>query len=186
LATNWVEKFFEGTRGRMVTLPRCSGRSVEERVRALDLTDNGVRAHLAVLERDGIVRQRGRYARLRVCPSASAATVARGLAAASMWRQPMTLPKDRCACQRQMDLEVKSDYPGMRLVQPRCRKLQCTTNELFNRPGKLSGMPGFDSFRGIPNKESMRVEREHHVQGATRVLFLRHLEGPQDAVGLHE
>ena len=29
------------------------------RARALDLTDNGVRAHLAVLERDGIVRQRG-------------------------------------------------------------------------------------------------------------------------------
>jgi predicted ArsR family transcriptional regulator len=32
---------------------------VEDLARALDLTDNGVRAHLAVLERDGIVRQRG-------------------------------------------------------------------------------------------------------------------------------
>jgi predicted ArsR family transcriptional regulator len=36
---------------------RCS--EVEDLARALDLTDNGVRAHLAVLERDGIVRQRG-------------------------------------------------------------------------------------------------------------------------------
>jgi predicted ArsR family transcriptional regulator len=59
LATNWDEKFFESTRGRMVTLLRRSGRTVEELARALGLTDNGIRAHLAVLERDGIVRQRG-------------------------------------------------------------------------------------------------------------------------------
>jgi predicted ArsR family transcriptional regulator len=59
LATNRDEKFFESTRGRMVTLLRRSGRTVEELARALGLTDNGIRAHLAVLERDGIVRQRG-------------------------------------------------------------------------------------------------------------------------------
>jgi len=43
----------------MVTLLRRSGRTVEDLAGALGLTDNGVRAHLAVLERDGIVRQRG-------------------------------------------------------------------------------------------------------------------------------
>jgi predicted ArsR family transcriptional regulator len=59
VATNWNERFFESTRGQIVTLLRRSGRTVEELARALDLTDNGVRAHLAVLERDGIVRQRG-------------------------------------------------------------------------------------------------------------------------------
>jgi predicted ArsR family transcriptional regulator len=59
LATNWDERFFESTRGQIVTLLRRSGRTVEDLARALDLTDNGVRAHLAVLERDGIVRQRG-------------------------------------------------------------------------------------------------------------------------------
>jgi predicted ArsR family transcriptional regulator len=59
LAKNWDEKFFESTRGRMVTLLRRSGRTVEDLAGALGLTDNGVRAHLAVLERDGIVRQRG-------------------------------------------------------------------------------------------------------------------------------
>ena len=59
MATTWDEKFFESTRGRMVTLLRRSGRTVEDLARALGLTDNGVRAHLAVLERDGIVRQRG-------------------------------------------------------------------------------------------------------------------------------
>ena len=59
MAWNWDEKFFESTRGRMVTLLRRSGRTVEKFARALDLTDNGVRAHLAILERDGIVRQRG-------------------------------------------------------------------------------------------------------------------------------
>lgn len=59
MATNWDERFFESTRGRMVTLLRRSGRTVEELARSLGLTDNGVRAHLSVLERDGIVRQRG-------------------------------------------------------------------------------------------------------------------------------
>jgi predicted ArsR family transcriptional regulator len=59
LARNWDERFFESTRGKIVTLLRRSGRTVEELARALGLTDNGVRAHLAVLERDGIVRQRG-------------------------------------------------------------------------------------------------------------------------------
>jgi predicted ArsR family transcriptional regulator len=59
LATNWDERFFESTRGQIVTLLRRSGRTVEDLARALDLTNNGVRAHLAVLERDGIVRQRG-------------------------------------------------------------------------------------------------------------------------------
>ena len=59
MATNWDERFFESTRGQIVTLLRRSRRTVEELARALGLTDNGIRAHLAVLERDGIVRQRG-------------------------------------------------------------------------------------------------------------------------------
>jgi predicted ArsR family transcriptional regulator len=59
LATNWDQRFFESTRGQIVTLLRRSGRTVEDLAGALDLTDNGVRAHLAVLERDGIARQRG-------------------------------------------------------------------------------------------------------------------------------
>jgi predicted ArsR family transcriptional regulator len=59
LTTNWDERFFESTRGQIVTLLRRSRRTVEELARALGLTDNGIRAHLAVLERDGIVRQRG-------------------------------------------------------------------------------------------------------------------------------
>jgi predicted ArsR family transcriptional regulator len=59
LATNWDERFFESTRGQVVTLLRRSEHTVEELARALGLTDNGVRAHLQVLERDGIVRQRG-------------------------------------------------------------------------------------------------------------------------------
>jgi predicted ArsR family transcriptional regulator len=59
MATNWDRRFFESTRGRIVTLLRRSGRTVEKLARELGLTDNGVRAHLATLERDGIVRQRG-------------------------------------------------------------------------------------------------------------------------------
>lgn len=59
MATNWDEKFFESTRGQIVTLLRRSGRTVDELAKALGLTNNGVRAHLATLERDGIVRQHG-------------------------------------------------------------------------------------------------------------------------------
>jgi predicted ArsR family transcriptional regulator len=59
LAAYWDHKFFESTRGRIVTLLRRAGRTVEELARELGLTNNGVRAHLATLERDGMVRQRG-------------------------------------------------------------------------------------------------------------------------------
>ena len=59
MGTRLDRKFFESTRGRIVTLLRRSGRTVEDLAGALGLTGNGVRAHLAVLERDGIVRQRG-------------------------------------------------------------------------------------------------------------------------------
>jgi predicted ArsR family transcriptional regulator len=38
---------------------RRTGRTVDELAQELKLTDNGVRAHLATLERDGIVQQRG-------------------------------------------------------------------------------------------------------------------------------
>ena len=53
------QRFFTSTRGRIVTLLRRASRTVDELAAALDLTDNAVRAHLATLERDGIVQQRG-------------------------------------------------------------------------------------------------------------------------------
>ena len=59
MSPNWDDRFFESTRGQIVTLLRRSGRTVEELAHSQGLTDNGVRAHLAVLERDGLVRQRG-------------------------------------------------------------------------------------------------------------------------------
>ena len=52
-------QLFEGTRGKMVALLRRGGRTVEELATAVGLTNNGVRAHLAMLERDGVVRQGG-------------------------------------------------------------------------------------------------------------------------------
>ena len=55
----WHQKFFKSTRGKVVTLLRRGDRTVEELAQELDLTDNGVRVHLATLERDGIVWQRG-------------------------------------------------------------------------------------------------------------------------------
>ena len=53
------QRFFESTRGQIVTILRGSPSTVEELATQLELTDNAVRAHLATLERDGIVRQSG-------------------------------------------------------------------------------------------------------------------------------
>jgi predicted ArsR family transcriptional regulator len=53
------KRFFESTRGQIVTILRASPCTVEELAGKLELTDNAVRAHLLTLERDGFVRQSG-------------------------------------------------------------------------------------------------------------------------------
>ncbi|MBD0371812.1 MAG: ArsR family transcriptional regulator [Pyrinomonadaceae bacterium] len=53
------ERFFESTRGRIVSLLRGTSGTVTELAEKLELTDNAVRAHLLSLERDGLVRQSG-------------------------------------------------------------------------------------------------------------------------------
>lgn len=52
-------RFFASTRGQIITLLLRSSRTVDELAQALGLTDNAVRVHLATLERDGMVQQRG-------------------------------------------------------------------------------------------------------------------------------
>jgi predicted ArsR family transcriptional regulator len=54
-----TDRFFESTRGKIVTLLRQSGMTADEVAQALGLTDNAVRAHLTTLERDGLVRPNG-------------------------------------------------------------------------------------------------------------------------------
>ena len=54
---NWNRQFFVSTRGQIITLLRRSSRTVDELAVALDLTHTAVRAHLAALERDGLVHQ---------------------------------------------------------------------------------------------------------------------------------
>lgn len=53
------KRFFDSTRGQIVTLLRSAPCTVDELAGKLNLTDNAVRAHLATLERDGLVRQSG-------------------------------------------------------------------------------------------------------------------------------
>jgi predicted ArsR family transcriptional regulator len=53
------KRFFESSRGRIVSLLRDGRRTVNELAAELGLTDNAIRAHLASLERDGLVRQSG-------------------------------------------------------------------------------------------------------------------------------
>ena len=53
------DRFFDSTRGRIVTLLRGTTGTVNELSDKLALTDNAVRAQLVSLERDGLVRQTG-------------------------------------------------------------------------------------------------------------------------------
>ena len=53
------KRFFDSTRGQIVSLLRGSTGTVSELAAKLGLTDNAVRAHLLTLERDGLVRQSG-------------------------------------------------------------------------------------------------------------------------------
>lgn len=55
----WQQHFFSSTRGQIVLLLRRASSTVDELAQALHLTDNAVRAHLATLERDGLVCQSG-------------------------------------------------------------------------------------------------------------------------------
>jgi predicted ArsR family transcriptional regulator len=57
--TRWDTRFFETTRGRILAMLRRSNRTIDELAKALNITDNAVRMHVAALERDGVVRQRG-------------------------------------------------------------------------------------------------------------------------------
>jgi predicted ArsR family transcriptional regulator len=57
--TRWDARFFETTRGRIVALLRRGSRTVEELASAVGVSDNAVRTHIAALERDGVVQQRG-------------------------------------------------------------------------------------------------------------------------------
>lgn len=59
MATKLDKRFFDTSRGRIVTLLRGGAKTVSELAAELELTDNAVRAHLLSLERDGLVRQRG-------------------------------------------------------------------------------------------------------------------------------
>jgi predicted ArsR family transcriptional regulator len=51
------QRHFASSTERVVTLPRRASRTVSELAAARELSDNAVRAQLATLERDGLVRQ---------------------------------------------------------------------------------------------------------------------------------
>jgi predicted ArsR family transcriptional regulator len=55
----WTRLFFDSTRGQIILLLRQQVRTVAELAETLRMTDNGIRAHLATLERDGLVRRAG-------------------------------------------------------------------------------------------------------------------------------
>jgi predicted ArsR family transcriptional regulator len=58
-AKDFNKRFLDTTRGQIVALLRREVRTVDDLAHALGLTDNAVRAHLATLERDGLVTQVG-------------------------------------------------------------------------------------------------------------------------------
>lgn len=58
-STKFGQIFFESTRGKIVNRLRRGASSVDDLAQELGLTDNAVRAHLATLERDGLVERSG-------------------------------------------------------------------------------------------------------------------------------
>lgn len=59
------EHFLETTRGQVLLLLRGGARTVNDLADELGLTDNAIRAHLAALERDGLVHASGLRSGLR-------------------------------------------------------------------------------------------------------------------------
>jgi predicted ArsR family transcriptional regulator len=59
MKTKLDKRFFDSTRGRIVTLLRGTTKTVNDLAGELELTDNAVRAHLLSLERDGLIKQSG-------------------------------------------------------------------------------------------------------------------------------
>ena|SRR5882724_261653 len=57
--TNWLERLTGETRTKLLHLLRRSRQTITALADAMHLTDNAVRTHIAVLERDGIVEQVG-------------------------------------------------------------------------------------------------------------------------------
>ena len=54
-----TDRILEKTRARIVELLRLGAKTTDELAQALGLSDNAVRAHLATLERDGLVQSGG-------------------------------------------------------------------------------------------------------------------------------
>ena len=53
-------RWVAGTRGQIINMLRRASQTVEELAQALGLTDNAVRSHIAILERDGLIQESGR------------------------------------------------------------------------------------------------------------------------------
>lgn len=59
VSTVWNQRFLKTSRGRIVDLLRREPRTAEALARAVGLTPNAVRGHLALLERDGMIQSDG-------------------------------------------------------------------------------------------------------------------------------
>lgn len=59
VATDWKDKFWTSSRGRIVARLRRGPAAIDELASLLGITPNGVRAHLATLEREGWIRPEG-------------------------------------------------------------------------------------------------------------------------------
>src|SRR5829696_2974922 len=69
------QRIIETTRGRVLNLLRGGEMTTDELAAALRLTDNAIRAHLATLERDGLVQARGERREGRIGKPATVYTV---------------------------------------------------------------------------------------------------------------
>jgi predicted ArsR family transcriptional regulator len=59
MSTNWHQRFFQSTRGQILSLLRSAERTVLELSETLGVTHNAIRVQLSALERDGLIQQLG-------------------------------------------------------------------------------------------------------------------------------
>jgi len=112
-------RFLGSSRGKIVQLLRRAGRSVNELAAALGLTDNAVRANLAQLEQDGLVKQEGRRSGYRKPESMFDITPeAEGLFARACAPVLGTLLSTLEATLSEQELDARLRELGHRLAEP--------------------------------------------------------------------
>ena len=153
-SSRWNKRFLTSTRGRIIALLRAESRTASELAETLGLTDNAVRAHLARLERDGLVQHQGLRRGLRKPHYAYELTPEADYlfpkAYGPLLNQLLSLLKERLDSQ---EIEVMLREMGQRLAAPhaatvQARDLEQRMDEAVRALNDLGGLAEIERHDG--------------------------------------